>query len=120
MKKTGTFGKVDKFEKPYPNKKKSPVNLFLTGEMLNSMYVDRDETRQVVWLGFADKKAKYHNDMGAGKSKVIRRLLPTKKGEKFIPNVDRTIKSLAKLSVMRALEKNKTMMKVNFVITRKR
>ena len=119
-KKTGTFGKVDKFEKPYPNKKKSPVNLFLTGEMLNSMYVDRDETRQVVWLGFADKKAKYHNDMGAGKSKVIRRLLPTKKGEKFIPNVDRTIKSLAKLSVMRALEKNKTMMKVNFVITRKR
>jgi hypothetical protein len=47
-----------------------------------------------VW--FSDKKAKYHNDEGAGKSKVIRRMLP-KDGEDFSRNIqNKIVETLAK------------------------
>jgi hypothetical protein len=74
----------------------------------------------VAWVGFADKKAIYHDKLGAGKSKVIRRLLPTRQGEKFISNIDKDIRNLARLSVFKTLEKNKTYMKINFVLSGKR
>jgi hypothetical protein len=112
--------KKSKFSKPFPNKKKSPVNLYATGEMMDSMYIRKDTRNQVAWLGFKDKKAIYHNDLGAGKSRVIRRLLPTNAGEKFIPNIDKTLKDLVKLSLYKTLEKNKTYMKIQFVLTGKR
>lgn len=118
--KRGNFGKIDKFDKPFPNKKKSPVNLYATGEMMDSLNLTAQGARNYALIGFTDKKAKYHNDLGAGKSKVIRRLLPTGTGEKFIPNIDKSIKDLAKLSVKNTLEKNKSYLKVQFVLTGKR
>ena len=71
-----------------PNKKKRPVNLTLTGKMLNSIKVRK--TREYVKVWFADEKAKYHNDEGAGRSKIIRRLLP-KDGEQFSRNIQNKI-----------------------------
>ncbi len=69
------------------SKRKSPVNMTLSGDMLNSFFVK--DTNKGVQLGFDNSLAEIHNSKGAGKSKVIRRLLPTNKGERF----KRTIRS---------------------------
>lgn len=59
-----------------------PVNLELSGKMMKSI-----KTRPLKEGGFSlwfqSKLAKYHNDLGAGKSKVKRKLLPTEAGEEF-------------------------------------
>lgn len=56
-----------------------PVNLKLSGEMLASG--DTSPTANGVRIIFTDELADIHNRQGAGKSKVIRRLLPTIGGE---------------------------------------
>jgi uncharacterized protein (DUF1330 family) len=61
--------------------KVSPVDMTLSGEMMESLTAKK-KTNTVV-IEFEDKKAVYHNNQGAGKSKVIRRLLPDQNGEKF-------------------------------------
>jgi hypothetical protein len=111
--KAGTSGKLGKFPLPYPDKKLSPVSMTASGDMLNSMYLEKTSTK--VKLGFTDKKAIYHNDMGAGKSRVIRRLLPTKSGEKFITNIDSRLKRLGKLAVQNSLANNKSLLVVKYV-----
>lgn len=60
----------------------SPVNLKLTRDMLNSFF-RRKINRDDVLIGFKDEKADFHNRRGAGKSRVIRRMLPTNPGEDF-------------------------------------
>lgn len=65
-----------KFSKElYGNKKQRPVNLKLSGKMLNSLK-SRIVKDGRIRLWFSDEKAKYHDKLGAGKSKVFRRLLP--------------------------------------------
>jgi len=68
------------------NKSVSPINLHLTGKMLKSykskLIKDGIETK------FTDKKAVYHNKDGAGKSKVLRRMLPTEKGEEWNEEIE--------------------------------
>lgn len=69
-----------------PTKKVSPVNLRYSGGLHKSLNVKTaggflSNFRLVV--RFKNKLADIHNRKGAGKSKVIRRLLPTKNGEKF-------------------------------------
>jgi hypothetical protein len=59
----------------------SPVNMKLTGEMLNSL--DTVQRSGKVFIEFGDDKAAFHNNSGAGKSRVIRRLLPDAEGERF-------------------------------------
>lgn len=59
----------------------SPVNLTQTGALLKSLTMV--DTEKGVRVYFADEKAVYHNDLGAGKNKVKRRLLPTEQGERF-------------------------------------
>jgi hypothetical protein len=62
-------------------KRLRPVNLKVTGEMLRSIKSRIIKNGIAVW--FTDEKAKYHNTLGAGKSKVIRRMLPSESGEQF-------------------------------------
>lgn len=62
-------------------KKPSPVNLKLTGDLLKSLYVE--PIKKGLVIGFDNKLADIHNRLGAGKSKVIRRMLPTNSGEQF-------------------------------------
>ena len=76
----------------YANKKQRPVNLKLTGKLHKSIKskIFKDYLR--VW--FTDKKAKYHNELGAGKSGTIRRLVPDpKKGEQFNAGIRRRIRN---------------------------
>lgn len=69
-------------KKRYPGKRRiRPINLTLTGEMLKSIF--SKVKKNSVIIGFDNKLADIHNRLGAGKSKVVRRLLPTNEGEKF-------------------------------------
>lgn len=66
----------------YPGKAKRPVNLYLTGEMIKSFFINPVD--RGFRIGFTDPKAWYHNDTGpGGKREFIRRLLPTIPGENF-------------------------------------
>lgn len=64
-----------------PTKSISPVNLRLTGTLHRSL--KSFFKRNALIIQFKDFLADIHNRRGAGKSKVIRRLLPTEKGETF-------------------------------------
>lgn len=72
-----------------PNKKKSPRNLTVTGKMLNSIKARPKRNSFKLW--FTDPKAKYHNKLGAGKSKVIRRMLPNGDKEDFNAGIKKRI-----------------------------
>jgi len=61
-------------------KRIAPINLKLSGKMLNSFFVKLN--KDSLELGFDNEVATFHNRKGAGKSKVIRRLLP-RRGEFF-------------------------------------
>jgi hypothetical protein len=61
--------------------KRSPVDMTLTGKMLDSLEVTQRGNSH--FMEFEDPKAYFHNNSGAGKSRTIRRLLPDKDGEKF-------------------------------------
>ena len=79
-----------KFSKElYGNKKQRPVNLKLSGKMLNSLK-SKIVKNGKIRLWFSDEKAKYHDKLGAGKSKVIRRLLPDN-NEEFNRAIQRKI-----------------------------
>ena len=62
-------------------KRRSPVNLTLSGQLLDSIF--SKITKEGLVIGFKDKLADIHNRQGASKKKVVRRILPTQKGEKF-------------------------------------
>jgi len=55
-------------------KKRSPVDLKQSGDLHDSL--ETSITNRGVKFEFKDEKAKYHDIEGAGKKKVIRRLLP--------------------------------------------
>lgn len=79
----GYLKQIKKGKGVFGVKSKRPVNMTLTGEMISSFFV-KLKTKSF-FIGFDDPKADYHNRLGVGtgKSKVIRRLLPTIRGEKF-------------------------------------
>ena len=61
--------------------KVSPVDLKQSGALHKSLRMI--DTEKGVRVLFDDPKAIFHNDLGVGKDKVKRRLLPTNDGEKF-------------------------------------
>jgi hypothetical protein len=63
------------------SKRTRPVNLRLTGDLLKSLFVK--VTSKGLKVGFDNRLADIHNRRGAGKSKTIRRMLPTNDGEEF-------------------------------------
>jgi len=85
------FGRFQKYSPLYLNqiktlyfrigKRPSPVNLKLTGKLLESLFTR--VKRNGVVIGFDNFLADIHNREGAGKSKVVRRMLPTGSGESF-------------------------------------
>lgn len=65
-----------------PGKSKiSPVDLKQTGALHNSLRIDISGENPKVF--FDDEKAIYHNNLGVGKAKITRRLLPDGSGEEF-------------------------------------
>jgi hypothetical protein len=88
------IGRFEKYSKSYreaikDNRKSvreksgkvSPVDMTLKGTMLKSL--DIVPRGGKTYMEFDDPKAYYHNNSGAGKKRVIRRLLPDKDGESF-------------------------------------
>ncbi len=78
-------GRYEKYSKSYReaikagryseySKKTSPVNLTLSGKMLDSFKVV--PTAKGIGITVSDKKFDYHNFLGAGKSHVVRPMLP--------------------------------------------
>jgi hypothetical protein len=90
---------IDKLNKDFKNKQKptkriSPVNLRLSGGLHRSLFSKTTggvTSAYKLIIGFADKLADIHNRQGAGKSKVKRRLLPTKSGEQFNRRITSTM-----------------------------
>ena len=80
----------------------------LTGKMLDSFYIKKKFNLKGFRykMGFTDKKAVYHNTEGAGRSKVLRRLLPTRLGETFsryyndmiLSHIDKAIKKVLRFN----------------------
>jgi len=67
-----------------------PVDMKRSGKMLNSLQVSL--TSSSIVLRFRNKKpADYHNRLGAGRGKVVRRLLPSNRGERFKKSIENTI-----------------------------
>lgn len=80
--------------KQSPSKKISPVNLRLSGGLHKSLFAKTTGGLNSAYrlvVGFTDKLADIHNRQGAGKSKVKRRLLPTKSGEQFNRRITSTM-----------------------------
>lgn len=74
------------------NKKRRPVNLKLTGQLLRSLKITA--TKLGLKISFDNKLADIHNRKGAGKSKTVRRILPTKKGEQFSRSITMRLKEV--------------------------
>jgi hypothetical protein len=77
-------------------KKLSPVNMTVTGAMLKSLTAKI--SGKFIQLKFSDKLAYIHDTLGAGKSKVKRRLLPHS-GEKFTKRINDKLKQSLKDSI---------------------
>lgn len=80
-------------------KKKRPVNLKLTGELLKSLIVE--VTSKGLSIMFTSPLAYKHNTKGVGRKNTRRRMLPTEEGEEFSRSitmrVKRTLKRVAKV-----------------------
>ncbi len=105
----GRGGRYKKYSKSYReqikegrfsefNKRPSPPNLKLSGELLRSLQVVPDKNR--IMISFNNFLADIHNRLGAGKSKVVRRMLPTGPNETFNKRISlnalRVLKKVAK------------------------
>lgn len=87
-----------------PKTKTTPVNLTQTGDMLDSFKISK--TSKSIVLRFTNKLASIHNFLGAGKSKVVRPMLPIG-NEGFKPSVNKQILDLLKDAVDKIVAKLK-------------
>lgn len=87
----------------YDGKNISPVNMKLSGDMLKSFFVKKKS--KGIQIGFKDELAEIHTVKGAGKSRVIRKLLPLNEGEDFKTNIKRQIIALLEEAVAAILGK---------------
>jgi hypothetical protein len=81
-----------------PGKSKiSPVDLKQSGDLHKSLTIDisGDNPR----VTFNDPKALYHNDIGVGKAKTTRRLLPNHGGEEFTSRLFQKILDALKTAI---------------------
>lgn len=89
------YGEAAKKEKQV-----SPVNMTLSGDMLKSLKTEKSDKGQRLF--FEDPKAIFHDAQGAGKSKTIRRLLPTQNGETFTNVLLRKFRDICRAVVQRS------------------
>lgn len=87
------------------NKKLRPINLTLSGDMIKSLYVEK--TNVGFTIGFKNKLAYIHTVLGAGKSKVIRKLLP-QNNEYFSNSITSFLRKTVSESWLNAFNKNKS------------
>jgi len=92
----------------YAKKKgrKKPVDMAESGKLLEALRVTKHNNGEVS-ISFKGQAqlAKYHDFLGAGKSKVVRRLLPRKAGEEFKKRIQNTINEMMNRAVLRVITK---------------
>ena len=79
-------GKSKRMRRASPTKRRSPVSMRLSGEMNSSLKLFTSGgfyQRFRLNFNWDNFLADIHDRLGASKSKVIRRLLPTREGEEF-------------------------------------
>ena len=95
------FGRFERYSQSYSDaikagrydgKRTRPVNLKLTGEMLSK--IKGVPLSNGMRLKFDDPLWDIHNDKGAGKSKTVRRLIPTNEGEEFNLSIQRDVREI--------------------------
>lgn len=106
-------GKFEKYSPSYTKKIQKggmagksvrPVNLKVTGELLDSFYIDAIDGG--LEIGFDNDLADIHNRLGASKKKVVRRMLPDLDlGEKFNRDITKAIESELKEIVEKVTDK---------------
>lgn len=74
------------------SKRKRPVNMKLSGDMMKSFSARAFRDR--ILIKFDSFLADIHNRRGAGKSKTVRRLLPTRSGETFNQSIQRDVREV--------------------------
>jgi hypothetical protein len=77
------------------NKKLRPVNLTLSGKLINSFKVV--EIKTGLSIKFTDYLAKIHTELGAGKARTIRKMLPSSPGEEFSRVITKKLTDLFKV-----------------------
>lgn len=86
------------YAKQFKNGSRKPVNMYLTGKMLESLTLSR--LGSGIIIAFKSKIAIFHDKLGAGASRVIRRLLPDpRKGETFKSNILNVIRKIVKTAI---------------------
>lgn len=85
-------------------KRSRPVNLFLSGKLIGS-YTSRS-TPGGITVGFKHKLFDIHNRQGAGKSHVVRRMLPTENGEIFSRTITQKIMKMLTTDIIRTVVSN--------------
>lgn len=92
-----------------PRKATSPVTLRLTGKTYKSLIIKTKGSFTARFfklvIQFKSNLSKFHNKLGAGKSKVVRRMLPTEGGEKFNRRITRVMLDRLELSVQKVVKK---------------
>lgn len=105
--KTPTNSLIDKLNEDLKGKKRSPVNLTVTGEMLKSFFVRAKlKARSVIFtVGFADEVAEFHNE---GKGNLpVRRMIPTGSGETFKRVITRRVNKIFQRIVDRVAKRQR-------------
>jgi len=91
----------------------SPVNLKLSGKLHKSLTVAATSFPisgrpfLILSIQFKHFLAYIHNNLGAGRKGVVRRMLPTESGEQFNTKITRLIKDILNASVSFVVKKNK-------------
>lgn len=91
-----------------PTKRRSPVTLRLSGQLYNALKVFTSggfTERFRLVFDWRDFLADIHNRRGAGKSKAVRRMLPTEKGEDFNREINDTILDRLKLAAKKVAKR---------------
>jgi len=97
--------KFKQYSKKYADRFKGgdrrPVTMNQTGKMLASLEVKQIRGKPGILIQFKSKIAEYHDRLGAGRSKVIRRLLPRTR-ERFKANIRKVILDFLKRNVRKS------------------
>lgn len=90
----------EQYAKREKSGRRKPVNLYQTGKMLESLEVTQPRNRVGLLIRFKDALSDIHDRQGAGKSKVIRRMLPRfNEGESFKENIQKKINEILNIVV---------------------
>ena len=88
----------EKYADRFKGGDRKPVTMNQIGKMLDSLKISQLRGKVGISIEFLSKIAAFHDILGAGKSKVIRRLLP-RSNERFKSNIRKVIEKFFKRNI---------------------